>query len=126
METLKQFIESQTNDKIRSMSFIEYVYFIMNNKDLKASDVYNSVDIDRRTWSKIISNKIKPSLEMAVKIAIGLKLSNEECKIMLKKLNYTLSRSSEFSLIIRYCLENKIYDLIKINEMLYSKGQKNL
>ena len=126
METLKQFIESQTNDKIRSMSFIEYVYFIMNNKDLKASDVYNSVDIDRRTWSKIISNKINPSLEMAVKIAIGLKLSNEECKIMLKKLNYTLSRSSEFSLIIRYCLENKIYDLIKINEMLYSKGQKNL
>ena len=126
METLKQFIESQTNDKIRSMSFIEYVYFIMNNKDLKASDVYNSVDIDRRTWSKIISNKINPSLEVAVKIAIGLKLSNEECKIMLKKLNYTLSRSSEFSLIIRYCLENKIYDLIKINEMLYSKGQKNL
>ena len=126
METLKQFIESQTNDKIRSMSFIEYVYFIMNNKDLKASDVYNSVDIDRRTWSKIISNKIKPSLEMAVKIAIGLKLSNEECKILLKKLNYTLSRSSEFSLIIRYCLENKIYDLIKINEMLYSKGQKIL
>ena len=98
----------------------------MNNKDLKASDVYNSVDIDRRTWSKIISNKINPSLEVAVKIAIGLKLSNEECKIMLKKLNYTLSRSSEFSLIIRYCLENKIYDLIKINEMLYSKGQKNL
>ena len=126
METLKQFIESQTNDKIRSMSFIEYVYFIMNNKDLKASDVYNSVDIDRRTWSKIISNKIKPSLEMAVKIAIGLKLSNEECKILLKKLNYTLSRSSEFALIIRYCLENKIYDLIKINEMLYSKGQKIL
>ena len=126
METLKQFIESQTNDKIRSRSFIEYVNFIMNNKDLKASDVYNSVDIDRRTWSKIISNKINPSLEVAVKIAIGLKLSNEECKIMLKKLNYTLSRSSEFSLIIRYCLENKIYDLIKINEMLYSKGQKNL
>ena len=126
MEKLEQFIKEQQNNKIKSMSFVDYINYVMNDKVLNASDVYVSANIDRRTWSKIISSKMTPSLEMAVKIAIGLKLTNEECKVLLKKLNYTLSSSSEFALVIRYCLENGIYNIIEINEMLYSKGLKTL
>ena len=126
MEELNKYIKDQKVDKIRAMPFLEYVYYIMNQKELSASDVYLKADIDRRTWSKIVSIKIKPSLEMSVKIAFGLELSNEECKIMLKKLNYTLSSSSEFALVIRFCLENKIYNLVDVNQLLYSKGLKLL
>lgn len=126
MEDLDKYIETQRNDKIKTMPFIDYIYFIMDMKNLTPSEVYKNADIDRRTWSKIISNQMIPSLEMTVKIAIGLQLTNEECKILLKKLNYTLSRSSDFALIIRYCLDNKIYSLIKINELLYEKGLKTL
>ena len=126
MEELNKYIKDQKVDKIRAMPFLEYVYYIMNQKELSASDVYLKATIDRRTWSKIVSIKIKPSLEMSVKIAFGLELSNEECKIMLKKLNYTLSSSSEFALVIRFCLENKIYNLVDVNKLLYSKGLKLL
>lgn len=126
MKYLDKYIETQRNDKIKTMPFIDYIYFIMDMKNLTPSEVYKNADIDRRTWSKIISNQMIPSLEMTVKIAIGLQLTNEECKILLKKLNYTLSRSSDFALVIRYCLENKIYSLIKINEILYEKGLKTL
>ena len=126
MKDLDKYIETQRNDKIKTMPFIDYIYFIMDNKNLTSSEVYKNADIDRRTWSKIISSQMIPSLEMTVKIAIGLKLTNEECKILLKKLNYTLSRSSDFALVIRYCLDNKIYSLIKINELLYEKGLKTL
>lgn len=126
MKDLDKYIETQRNDKIKTMPFIDYIYFIMDMKNLTPSEVYKNADIDRRTWSKIISNQMIPSLEMTVKIAIGLQLTNEECKILLKKLNYTLSRSSDFALVIRYCLENKIYSLIKINEILYEKGLKTL
>ena len=124
MKDLDKYIETQRNDKVKTMPFIDYIYFIMDNKNLTSSEVYKNADIDRRTWSKIISSQMIPSLEMTVKIAIGLKLTNEECKILLKKLNYTLSRSSDFALVIRYCLDNKIYSLIKINELLYEKGLK--
>ena len=124
MKYLDKYIETQRNDKIKTMPFIDYIYFIMDMKNLTPSEVYKNADIDRRTWSKIISNQMIPSLEMTVKIAIGLQLTNEECKILLKKLNYTLSRSSDFALVIRYCLENKIYSLIIINEILYEKGLK--
>ena len=126
MKYLDKYIETQRNDKIKTMPFIDYIYFIMDMKNLTPSEVYKNADIDRRTWSKTISNQMIPSLEMTVKIAIGLQLTNEECKILLKKLNYTLSRSSDFALVIRYCLENKIYSLIKINEILYEKGLKTL
>ena len=126
MKYLDKYIETQRNDKIKTMPFIDYIYFIMDMKNLTPSEVYKNADIDRRTWSKIISNQMIPSLEMTVKIAIGLQLTNEECKILLKKLNYTLSRSSDFALVIRYCLDNKIYSLIKINEILYEKGLKTL
>ena len=122
MKYLDKYIETQRNDKIKTMPFIDYIYFIMDMKNLTPSEVYKNADIDRRTWSKIISNQMIPSLEMTVKIAIGLQLTNEECKILLKKLNYTLSRSSDFALVIRYCLENKIYSLIKINGSVESSG----
>ena len=100
MKYLDKYIETQRNDKIKTMPFIDYIYFIMDMKNLTPSEVYKNADIDRRTWSKIISNQMIPSLEMTVKIAIGLQLTNEECKILLKKLNYTLSRSSDFALVI--------------------------
>ena len=126
MNDLDKYIETQRDDKIKTMPFIDYIYFIMDNKNLTPTDVYKRADIDRRTWSKIISNQMIPSLEMTVKLAIGLELTNEECKILLKKLNYTLSRSSDIAIVIRYCLDNKIYSLIKINELLYEKGLKTL
>ena len=122
MEDLEKYIESKKENKIRTMSFIDYLYFLMNEKNLESTDIYNKVDIDRRVWSKIISNKMKPSLNMVVKIAFGLRCNNEECKLLLKKLNYTLSSSSEFSLVIRYCIENEIYNIIDVNNLLYEKG----
>ena len=122
MEDLEKYIESKKENKIRTMSFIDYLYFLMNEKNLESTDIYNKVDIDRRVWSKIISNKMKPSLNMVVKIAFGLRCNNEECKLLLKKLNYTLSSSSDFSLVIRYCIENEIYNIIDVNNLLYEKG----
>lgn len=122
MEDLEKYIESKKENKIRTMSFIDYLYFLMKEKNLESTDIYNKVDIDRRVWSKIISNKMKPLLNMVVKIAFGLRCNNEECKLLLKKLNYTLSSSSEFSLVIRYCIENEIYNIIDVNNLLYEKG----
>ena len=126
MEELDLFIANKKNNFVKSMSFIDYVYYLMNQKNLTSSDVYNRGDIDRRVWSGIISNKMKPSLKMAVKIAIGLKCNNDECKLLLKKLSYTLSRSSDFALVIRFCIKNEIYNLVKINELLYEKGLEML
>ena len=64
------------------------------------------------------------SLETVLKLVFALRLNNQECKYLLKKAGYTLSSASTYSLIIRYCIENKIYDLNKVNDYLEEYGFK--
>ena len=57
-----------------------------------------------------------------MKLAFALKVNNHECKYLLKKAGYTLSSSNRFALIIRYAIENRIYDLIEVNALLEENG----
>ena len=55
----------------------------------------------------------------------ALELNNLECKYLLKKAGYTLSSANNYYLIIRYCIENKIYDLSTSNDLLRDNGYKD-
>src|SRR5574344_1467746 len=100
---------------IKSSTFQEYFFYLLNRSGLSSPELYRSVNMSKQTYSNIISNKVVPTLNNAIKLAIGLKANNEECKYLLMKTGYTLSSNSTFSLLIRYCIENKIFDYIKIN-----------
>lgn len=45
-------------------------------------------------------------------------LNDHDFKYLLKKAGYTLSSSSEFALVIRFCIENKIYKISEVNRLL--------
>ena len=51
-----------------------------------------------------------------------MQVNNHECKYLLKKAGFTLASSSPFALIIRYAIENKIYDLVTVNRFLEENG----
>lgn len=72
-----------------------------------------------------MSGKVTPQLNNLIKIVFALELNNHECKYLLKKARYTLSSSNNYYLIIRYCIENKIYDLSKLNDLLIENGYKD-
>lgn len=125
MEDIKQFIKKHKTTKEKSSSFIDYLYLLMNKYGFEnSSDLYNRANISRQLWSSIISNKSKPSLNSCLKIVFALKLTNHECKYLLKKAGYTLASSSNFALIIRYAIENKIYDINDVNTLLEQNGYK--
>ena len=126
MKDLETFIKEHRRNEEKSKDFVSYLYQLMDERGYsKNSDLYNKANISRQTWSLIISNKINPSLNSVLKIVFALELNNHECKFLLKKAGYTLASSSTYSLIIRYCIENKIYDLIKVNELLEQNGYKD-
>lgn len=126
MESLNQFIQKHKENKEKSSSFVEYLYFLMDKYGfVNASDLYNKANISRQLWSSIISNKSNPSLNVCLKIIFTLHVNNHECKYLLKKAGYTLASSNNFALIIRYAIENKIYDINKVNDLLEKNGYED-
>ncbi len=123
MEELEEYIKRHRKNEEKKSSFVEYLYSLMDKYGCKnASDLYNKAGISRQLYSSIISGKSNPSLNVSLKLAFALEVDNHECKYLLKKAGYTLASSNEYSLVIRYAIENKIYDIYKVNELLEQRG----
>ena len=123
VEELEEFIKKHQSNKEKSSSFVEYLYSLMDKYGFdNASDLYNKANISRQLWSSIISEKSNPSLNVCLKLALSMKVNNHECKYLLKKAGYTLASSNKFALIIRYAIENKIYDIDDVNDLLEKNG----
>lgn len=123
--TLEEYIKLHKTNTMKKMSFVDYLYFLMNKYKIDNVTLYKKANISKQVFSNIISSKAKPSLNTILKIVFTLKLNNEECKLLLKKASFTLASSSNFSLIIRYCIENKIYDLYEVNNYLIKYGYED-
>ena len=54
---------------------------------------------------------------------IALELYLDEAKDLLGSAGFALSRSSKTDVIVTYFLQNKIYDMFEINDVLDTYGQ---
>lgn len=96
-------------------------------RNLENSMIYKKAFVDRKFFSKIIGTKDyipkKPTV-MAFGLALELKL--DEYESFLASAGYAFMPSSKFDMIIKYCVINRIYNLIDVNMNLYSCGEENL
>ena len=118
---IKDFIDKhdQYND------FQTMLFKLIDDRNLKDSDVYNKVHMDRRLFSKIRSDKnYHPSKETIILLAIALELSESELDELLDSASYSLPKNNKYDLIIRFCFINKIFKLVDINELLYEYNCK--
>lgn len=113
------------NDKYND--FQTMLFKMIDERNLKDSDVYNKVHIDRRLFSKIRSDKnYHPSKETIILLGLSLELSEPEIVELLDSASYSLPKNNYFDLIIRFCFINKVYNINNVNELLYDYDCKLL
>ena len=123
MESIEEYIKKHKTNEEKSSSLLRYIELLKEKHGIKKdSDIYNKANISRQNWHSITSEESQPKLVTILKIAFAMKLDNHECKYLLKKVGYTLASSSKFALVIRYCLDNKIYELYEVNDYLERCG----
>lgn len=90
----------------------------------KPSQIYNAADVQRQIYKRIKDNKdYKPSKDTVIAFAIALKLDLPTTKKFLETAGFALSKAVKRDVIISCFIENKIFSVIKLNEVLYEYGQ---
>lgn len=116
--SLKDYIEQM--DK----SFQEMLFDLIDESGMTDVECYKKANVDKRTFSKIKSNKdYRPSKQTVIAFAISLQLNMDETQALLATVGFTLSRSNVFDKIIRYFIHNKNYDIFEINQALFEFDQ---
>ncbi len=119
-----------TNRKIDDLmeqldeTFSQRLLRMIDERGMTDSEAYNKAYVDRRHFSKIRKDpNYAPAKKTVLAFAIALELSMDETKDLLNCAGFALSRSSKTDIIVAYFLQNQIYDMFEINEVLYDYGQ---
>ena len=100
---------------------------LIDAKGISDVECYKKANVSKQTWHKLMTDKsYKPNKKTAIAFAVALELSLNETQKLLSSVGFILSDSSLFDVIIKYCLENGIYDVFEIDSALYKYVHETL
>lgn len=105
-------------------SFADIVNIYLDEKKINLNNIISSYKLDKDVLNFDEAHPINKG--DAVAVCLGLKLNFAESKALLKTAGHALTNSSEADLIIRYCIENGIYDYGDISYLLSDICSTNL
>lgn len=107
--------------------FCELLFKHIDQKEAVDSEIYKRAGVDRRLFSKLRSNRnYHPSKNTAIAFALALELNHKDAVKLIEAAGYALSDSETFDLVITFCLQRGIHDIMNINIALDHFGEKPL
>lgn len=114
-------------DKTVNQTFSDKLAFLIRKSGMHDTQVYKAAQMDKRLFSKIMSNKnYKPAKDTVVALIFALELSLSEAEDLLSRAGYTLSHSNKRDVIIEFFIRERIHNLFDINEILHNLNQKTI
>lgn len=114
-------------------SFSSMVMRKIKEKGINEVECYKAANVNKQIFSKIRSsagetgeNVYQPNKNTALSFAVALKLPLNEANELLGKAGYTFSKSNKTDIIVKYCIENHINDIFKVNDILFTYHQPSL
>ena len=112
-------------DQVKNHTFVNKLSALIRQKGMRDPAVYKAANMDRRLFSKIMSDYgYQPSKDTVIALSFALRLSFDEAKDLLDAAGYTLSRSIRRDVAIEYFFRSHIYSLTDINIVLDRLGLK--
>ena len=110
--------------RLEDAGFTQTLLRLIDEKGEKDSAIYKKANISKQHFSKIRNNsQYRPTKATALALALALELDMEKTKDLIGRAGYALTNSSKFDLIVRYYIEQGIYDIMEINLALYEFDQ---
>ena len=113
--------------KEMDIGFSEALLQLLNQKNLSNTECYKRANIDRKHFSKILSDRnYHPAKKTVLALALALRLNRDETEAFLRKAGYALSGSSRFDIIVGHAIDCGFYDVLSVNEILFRYDQELL
>ena len=107
--------------------FSETLLKLIDKTGKKDSEIYKKANLSKQHFSKIRNNPdYKPTKATALSLALALELDLEETRDLIGRAGYALTNSSKFDLIVRYFIEQRRYNVVEINCVLFEHDQNLL
>jgi hypothetical protein len=121
--TVEQFIA----EKKKEETFAVLLKRKMREKGMTSKETYEGAGIDRKLFSKINTNDgYHPNKNTVIALGLSLKLAEPEMRELLESAGYVLAQSSIADLVILFCVENGIFNVIDVNALLFETGETTL
>ena len=100
--------------------FSQALLRMIDEKGMTDAQCYKKANVDRRLFSKIRSDpEYRPSKPTVFAFVMALELPMPAAKELLRKAGFALTRSSKLDVVMEYCIRERFYDVLQINEVLY-------
>lgn len=115
--------------KYREMSLDQWFNKMLDEREIKASDVYKKAGVSKQAYSRLrqydyddkSKKKMKSQKYNTILTLLALEPPYEEFLEKLSMRSFALSDCEETDLVIRWSLLNGKYDVDKLNEVLYER-----
>lgn len=103
--------------------FPQMLIRLIEERHMKDSEAYHRANVSKSVFGKIINNKdYRAGKQIVLAFAAGLCLSPEETTELMHKAGHAFT-NKRFDVIVRYCIEEGIYDISEINSVLFQYDQ---